>query len=303
MGEIQKSAHRVATNSFRPVEKLTVLLPLLCANEVGQQELLGFLSINFFETMPLASLTSRVLETLATRLGTYLHRSYFFSLSAQQLWLLECVREEQIATARLFKKAGGASTDDILETFVKNINQLMAQATQIPCFAIGYRRQNADQSDTLRFTAPHGFTNFTKLDIPIYTDHLSGSSLAALAVRLNRAITLTGGETKSGRVDFQSTIYVNEASGTLADSRLTDIGTGFTKLSDYYRPTGNGSYAALCYPIRMQDDVVGIIAVEVNRDTNWVWWTGFGSYLFYRLLANELAADFRLLGLNFHEND
>ena len=61
--------------------------------------------------------------------------------------------------------------------------------------------------------------------------------------------------------------------------------------------------AALCYPIRMQDDVVGIIAVEVNRDTNWVWWTGFGSYLFYRLLANELAADFRLLGLNFHEND
>lgn len=303
MGEIQKSAHRVATNSFRPVEKLTVLLPLLCANEVGQQELLGFLSINFFETMPLASLTSRVLETLATRLGTYLHRSSFFSLSAQQLWLLECVREEQIATARLFKKAGGASTDDILETFVKNINQLMAQATQIPCFAIGYRRQNADQSDTLRFTAPHGFTNFTKLDIPIYTDHLSGSSLAALAVRLNRAITLTGGETKSGRVDFQSTIYVNEASGTLADSRLTDIGTGFTKLSDYYRPTGNGSYAALCYPIRMQDDVVGIIAVEVNRDTNWVWWTGFGSYLFYRLLANELAADFRLLGLDFHEND
>ena len=48
-------------------------------------ELLGFLSVCFFEPMPFASLTSRVLETLASRLGTYLHRSSFFSLSAQQL--------------------------------------------------------------------------------------------------------------------------------------------------------------------------------------------------------------------------
>lgn len=301
MGEVQKSAHRVATNAFRPAEKLTVLLPLLSVNEVGQQELLGFLSINFFETMPLASLTSRVLETLASRLGTYLRRSSFFSLSAQQLWLLECVREEQTATARLFKNAGQDDGGDILDAFVKNINRLMAQSTQIPRFAVGYRRVGADGSDFLRFTSPHGFTNFGKLDIPIYADEAAGSSLAALAVRLNRAITLTGGETCGGRVDFRTTIYVNEDKGILADSRLTDIGEGFTKLSDYYKPTGNGSYAALCYPIRMQDDVVGIIAVEVDRDTNWVWWTGFGSYLFYRLLANELAADFRMLGLEFSE--
>lgn len=297
MGEIQKSAHRVATNAFRPAEKLTVLLPLLCPNEVGQRELLGFLSINFFETMPLASLTSRVLETLAMRLGTYLHRSSFFSLSAQQLWLLECVREEQVATARLFEKAGHEATDDVMRAFVKNVNQLMAHSTQIPCFAIGYRTVGADGSDILRFTSPHGFTSFESLDIPVYADDLTESSLAALAVRLNRAVMLTGGEQKAGHIDFQTTIYVNESLGTIVDSRLTDVDSSYRKLSDYYKPTGNGSYAALCYPIRMQDDIVGIIAVEVDRDTNWVWWTGFGSYLFYRLLANELAADFKLLGL------
>ena len=52
----------------------------------------------------------------------------------------------------------------------------------------------------------------------------------------------------------------------------------------------------------MQDEVVGVIAVEVDRDTNWIWWNGFGSYLFYRLLANELSSDFALLGLEPGDN-
>lgn len=302
MGEVTKSAHRVATNAFRPDEKLTVLLPLLCNNEVGEQELLGFLSINFFEPMPLASLTSRVLETLATRLGTYLHRSSFFSLSAQQLWLLECVREEQVATARLFKKAGKLPSDDAVQSFIKNVNTLVAQTTQIPCFAIGYRRTTPN-GDIMRITAPHGFTIFDDLDVPIYPDDPAQSSLAALAVRLNAVITLSGGETKDGRTDFQNSICVNEEKGILADSRLVDTSAPqWRKLSEYYKPTRDGNYATLCYPIRMQDEVIGVIAVEVDRDTNWIWWTGFGSYLFYRLLSNELAADFAMLGIDHSEN-
>lgn len=303
MGEIQKSAHRVATHSYRPNENVTVLLPLLCANEVGQQELLGFLSINFFETMPLASLTSRVLETLATRLGTYLHRSSFFSLSAQQLWLLECVREEQVSVSRLCKKAGDNQGDFALTTFIKNINHLVAQATQIPCFGIGYRTQNENGDDILRFTDPHGFTIFNNIDLPIYPDDPTQSSLSTLAIRLNRVITLAGGEVKDGHTAFQSEIYVNESQGVLADKRLEEsLGSNWRKLSEYYKPSREGSYAAICYPIRMKDEVVGVIAVEVDRDTNWVWWNGFGSYLFYRLLANELAADFSLLGLDVSEN-
>lgn len=301
MGEVQKSAHRVATNSFRPAEKLTILLPLLCTNEVGDQELLGFLSINFFEMMPLASLTSRVLETLASRLGTYLHRSSFFSLSAQQLWLLECVREEQIATSRLCRKAGDVKVCDALETFIRNVNQLVSRSTQIPCFAIGYRVSSPDGNDLLRFSSAYGFTHFENIDLPIYAESPAGSSLAALAVRLNRVITLTGGETIDGKTDFQNTIYVNESKGILADSRLERIDAQWRKLSDYYKPSREGSYATLCYPVRMQDEVVGVIAVEVDRDTNWVWWNGFGSYLFYRLLANELASDFSLLGLELPE--
>ncbi len=302
MGEIQKNAHRVATHSYRPKEKLTVLLPLLCANEVGDQELLGFLSINFFEPMPLSSLTSRVLETLATRLGTYLHRSSFFSLSAQQLWLLECVRENQVAVSRLFKNAGNKQSDAAIQSFIKEVNGLVAQSTHIPCFAIGYRAVDKNGNDILRFTDPHGFTIFNDIDLPIYAENPEESSLSSLAVRLNRVITLTGGELKNGHTAFQNEIYVNETKGILADGRLEDrLGSDWRKLSDYYKPSREGSYAAMCYPIRMKDEVVGVIALEVDRDTNWIWWTGFGSYLFYRLLSNELAADFSLLGLDVPE--
>lgn len=303
MGELQKSAHRVATNADRPLEKLTVLLPLLCANEVGERELLGFLSICFFETMPLASLTSRVLETLATRLGTYLHRSSFFSLSAQQLWLLECVREEQVSVSRLFKNAGHEQNDLALQTFIQNVNKLVANSTQIPCFAIGCR-VNTPNGDILRFTAPHGFTIFNDIDLPIYPEETANSSLATLCARLNAAITLTGGEIRDGELSFQNEIYVNESQGIICDGRLqAHEGSEWHKLSDYYKPSREGSYATLCYPIRMRDEVAGVIAVEVDRDTNWVWWNGFGSYLFYRLLANELAADFQMLGMEIVENE
>lgn len=297
MGEIQKSANRIATHANRPLENMTVLLPLLCANEVGASELLGFLSINFFEMMPLASLTSRVLETLATRLGTWLRRSSFFSLSAQQLWLLECVREEQLAVERLCKKANeNMPINDMLSRFIENVNNLIVDATHLPSFGIGYRTTNEAGDDILRFSAPKGFV-FKDLDLPIYNDEVKDSSLASLAVRLNRAIMLTGGDVQG---TFSSEIYVNEKSGILCDARMDpNLNEDWHRLSNYYKAAReNGSYAAICYPIRMKDEVVGIIAVEVDRDTDWIWWNGFGSYLFYRLLANELAADFSLIGLD-----
>ena len=297
MGEIQKSAHRIATHSHRPIENMTVLLPLLCSNEVGASELLGFLSINFFETMPLASLTSRVLETLATRLGTWLRRSSFFSLSAQQLWLLECVREEQLAVERLCNKADyKMPINDVLSRFIENVNNLIVDATHIPSFGIGYRTTNESGDDILRFSAPKGFV-FKDLDLQIYADEVKDSSLAALAVRLNRAIMLTGGDVEG---TFSSEIYVNEKRGILCDARMEpNLNEDWHRLSNYYKAAReNASYAAICYPIRMKDEVVGVIAVEVDRDTDWVWWNGFGSYLFYRLLANELAADFSLIGLD-----
>ncbi len=301
MGEIQKSAHRIATHAHRPDEKLTVLLPLLCANEVGESELLGFLSINFFEMMPLASLTSRVLETLATRLGTWLRRSSFFSLSAQQLWLLECVREEQLAAERLCGKVNAdMPVNDVLNHFISKVNRLIADSTHIPCFGIGYRTTNDDGEEILRFPELQGFSRFSNIDLPIYANEFQDSSLSALAVRLNRAITLTGGDNKNQNKTFNNEIYVNERLGILCDARMEpNLNEDWHRLSDYYKMGREGtSYAAICYPIRMKDEVVGVIAVEVDRDTNWVWWTGFGSYLFYRLLANELAADFSLIGLD-----
>ncbi|MCL2325664.1 MAG: hypothetical protein FWC40_04100 [Proteobacteria bacterium] len=299
MGELQKNAHRVATNAYRPKEKLTVLLPLLCVNEAGDSELFGFLSINFFETMPLASLTSRVLETLATRLGTYLRRSPFFSISAQQLWLLECVREEQLSLLRLCRQAGETSAmgSGLLESFIRNVNKLVAEAMRVPCFAVGYRTTDAQGEEILRFTGARGITRFGDIDLPIYSENVSHSSISALAVRLNRPMTLICGSDRDGTAVFDSEIYVNEARGLLCDARMSrPSGEGWRRLSDYYKPCREGSWATICYPIRLKDEVAGVMTVEVDCDTNWIGWTGFGSYLFYRLLANELAADFSLLG-------
>lgn len=305
MGEVQSEARRLSTHAYRPREKLTVLLPLLCENEIGDSELLGFLSINFTETMPLASLTSRVLETLAVRLGTYLHRSSFFSLSAQQLWLLECVREEQVSLQRLFRnaKTGGFDGVHAVESFARNVSKLLANSTKIPCVGIGFRTQDESGEDILRFVGPQGSTYFDDIDLPVFSDDVAHSSLSTLAVRLNRPITLTGGSLHDGATTFDCSIYVNEKLGTMRDKRMeSELDADWRPLSDYYKATREGSYAAISYPIRMRDDVIGVIAVEVDRDTNWIWWTGFGSYLFYRLLANELAADFNLLGLELPEN-
>ena len=300
LGESQKTAHRFATNSNRPAEQMTVLLPLLCDNELGSSELLGFLSINFFETMPLSSLTSRVLETLAKRLGTYLRRSSFFSLSAQQLWLLECVREEQLAVQRLCRNVVNKTDKDLfIRTFIGNVIKLVAQSTKVPCFAIGYKTLSDAGEEILRFVSPHGFTHFSDIDLPIHAVG-ANSSLSTLAVRLNRTITLTGGVLKDGQTVFDNEIYVNESRGIMVDRRVYagELNESWTRLGDYYKPSREGSYAAISYPIRMKDDVAGVILVEVDRDTDWIWWAGFGSYLFYRLLSNELSADFAMFGMD-----
>lgn len=300
MGETQEPVYRFSTSAKRPAEQLTVLLPLLAHSELGEQELMGFLSINFFEPMPLSSLTSRVLEALAQRLGAYLRRSSFFTLYAQQLWLIECVREEQLAVQRLYSNAKTqADLHTILGAFIKRINELIAKSTKAACFAVAYKALDATGDEVLRFVNPQGFTHFGDIDLPI---HSSGkcSSLSTLAVRLNRCITLSGGNADAR---FDSAIYVNEQSGELLDARVhpQEFSSPWCPLSDYFKASRQGSYAAIAYPIRMKDDVAGVIVVEVERDTDWLWWKGYGSYLFYRLLANEIAADFALLGLDIEE--
>ena len=209
------------------------------------------------------------------------------------------MREEQLATYRLFRNEQ-KDKNNILAHFITNVNKLVANTTKVPCFAIGYKTLNNNGEEILRFKSAHGFEAFNDIDLPIYTNSPQNSSIATLALRLNRAITLSGGTPENGETEFNNDLFVNEELGILVDSRIenTKINESWNKLSDYYKPGRQQSYASIAYPIRMDDDVVGTIVVEVDRDTDWLWWTGFGSYLFYRLLANELAADFALLGIN-----
>ncbi|MFW6058048.1 MAG: hypothetical protein ACOC9W_04250, partial [Persicimonas sp.] len=64
-----------------------------------------------------------------------------------------------------------------------------------------------------------------------------------------------------------------------------------------YKPARSSAYATLAYPISFNGDPLGVITVEVERETNWLWWTGFGAQLFWELLANELAYAFYAMGL------
>ena len=295
LGEASRVAPRFATQVRRPMEQMTALIPLLSRNEVGRNELLGFLSINYQAPLPMSALTSTILETLAMRLANFLRRSPMFSLSAQQLWLLEEVRQ-----AYHLAMAARDDKEARLRHFIGAANRAVATTTTVPCFAIGYVITDDQAQRHLRFVEPHGFTFFRDIDLPVDACQVQQSSIATLAVRLNRPLSLTGATTAVQDIPFQDHCWVNEKQRALLDARRVAPPTdtdAWLPLRDYYKASRDVSYATIAFPIRAGEEVLGVIAVEVDRDTDWLWWTGFGSYLFYRLLANEIAADLHLLGL------
>jgi hypothetical protein len=295
LGDEERSAPFFATRIARPTQEMTILLPLLANNEAGIQELLGFLSLNFRQPCPLAAGVSVLLEGLAARLARALRRSSLFSLSAHQLYLFERLREASLAVQSVPEQARLAS-------FIGDVNRRIAESTRIPCIAVGYVVREAAAEPLLRFVRPHGFTHFGDIDLPLSkVSDVHQTSVACLAVRLGRALALSGGRHRDGQTVFKNHLWVNEEAGLVVDSRRRDPQTASARgawrpLSEYYKPSRDQSYATLAFPILFDGEVLGVIAVEVDRDTQWLWWTGFGSSLFYRLLANELATTLRSLG-------
>jgi len=294
-GEPEAIAKRFATRVNRPVEAMTIMIPLLSQDEIGREEMLGFLVLNYRKPGPISHLTASCMESMARRLGGYLRQSTLFGLSARQLLLLDRVRGELVEATREGKEKP-------LESYIERVNSLIAASTPLPCFAVGHLEES-DHGALLRFAHPHGFTKFGAIALPVeLQDALEGSSVASLAVRLNRSVILAGGTSDDGVTLFNNEVYVNETLKRIVDARMVDpkdISSDgqWRHLSEYYKPSRESSYATLATPVSLGKKVYGVIAVEVDRQTDWLWWTGFGSQIFFRLLANELAVAFKMLGV------
>ena len=285
-GEPGAIASRFSTNAPRPLERMTVLLPLLAFNELEQRELLGFLSINYRDPGPISPLTSEVLISLAEHLARYLKRSSVFNLSARQLLLLNEVRNCYES-----KLQNQVLTSADLDATIGEINKRFIQSTGIPCFAIG-RVIEEQGRDVLRFANPQGFTHFDDIDLDIAAhEDIKESSVATLALRLGRPVVLVG--TPGPSHENHNQLLVNEAEKRLVDARRVTIAEAeqeqWRPLLDYYKPSRDQSYATLAYPIIFGSQSLGVIALEVDKNTDWRWWSGFASTVFYQLLANELA--------------
>ncbi len=133
-----------------------------------------------------------------------------------------------------------------------------------------------------------------RVDVP--AAQRTDSGVSSLAVRLNRTLVLAGGYGEGDDFGFKNSLFVHEESGRLEDVRrgkLADVGNEqWVALSDYYKPARQHAYATLAYPITFAGDVLGVLTIEVDKDTDWLWWTGFGGHLFWQLFASELASVF-----------
>ena len=288
-GEPEIRLRRFATRAERPLEGMTVLVPLLGHDEMGGAELFGFLSINYRQPVPISALTGRLIEQVAERLSQRLRRSSLFNLSAKQMLLIEGVR-------RICHEAleGAEDAQTRLHRFIDRASGFVVESTALPCFALGYL-VGAEDEAALRFVHPRGFTRFEAVDLPLHVEDARGSGIAALAARLGRPMVFSG-----GAAALKNSVYVNERTNAFADVRLVDPeglveADGWLPLSAYYKASRDQSYATLAYPIWFGQSLMGVIAVEVDRGTDWAWWTGFGSQVFYRLLANEFSVALRLL--------
>lgn len=286
----------------RSDESMYVLVPLL-AHEETETELLGFVGLVYKNPRELAASTRDILDELSQNLTSMLRYSPLYTLNARKLWILRQTRaalEEAIA--------GSDGEDARVESLIGEVTALIASHVDIPSFAIAYMRREQDEKGNerrfLRYADPHGWTHFEQLNLPVdvdYGEH-ADSGVSSLAVRINRPLVLAGGRGEGDQLAFKNYLFVDEANAMVIDARSPQAAgvadeTGWARLSDYYKPARSSSYATLAFPISFSGEPLGVISLEVERSTNWLWWTGFGARLFWNLLANELAYAFHALGV------
>ena len=281
--------HRVED---RPDEGMYVFVPLK-VTEANATELLGFLCLGYHDRAELSSSGGEILSNLGERLSSLLRYSPLYTLSARKLWILRRTRgltEEAMQSDE---------PDEALGELIDGVSSLIAHQGAVPSFAIGYLIREGDGEErSLRYVHPHGWTHYEDLTLPvdIPPDERPNSGVSALAVRLNRPLVLAGGHGEGEEQTFKNYLYVREQTRDVVDARRSDAEAidleEWTLLSDYYKPARWRAYATLAYPISFGDEVLGVLTIEVEKETDWVWWTGFGGQLFWEMLADELGTAF-----------
>ena len=281
----------------RPDESMIVLVPLL-AHEEGETELLGFVSLVFRNICELGASTGELLAELSNNLTALLRYSPLYTLNARKLWILQ-----QSRTALKEAIADPGAPRARLESLIGEVTSLIVGHVDVPSFAIAYMRDE-DGQRCLRYVHPHGWTHFEQLNLPVDVepDSRVDSGVSSLAVRINRPLVLAGGRGEGQSLAFKNYLYVDEDRARVVDARSSradavEEDTNWVRLSDYYKPARSSAYATLAYPIEFGGEPLGVLTIEVERDTNWLWWTGFGAQLFWDLLANELAYAFHAMGV------
>ncbi len=287
--------HAVAS---REDEAMYVLVPLV-ARDGEDVELLGFVCLTYRARAELSSGIGQLLAELGDHLGPLLRFSSLYALSARKLWILRRLRR---AAERAI--ADAPHTPDALDRLIGEASALIAGHVEVPSFAIGAITRGPDNSRQLRYVHPHGWTSCSKLDLPVDVpeSHRLDSGVSSLAVRLNRPLVLAGGHGAGDGLRFKNALCVHEATGRVIDARSVPRdqlpeSQGWARLSRYYKSIRPYTYATLAYPITFCDEPIGVVSIEVEKSTNWLWWTGFGGHLFWQLVASELATAFYALGV------
>lgn len=287
-------------------EQMMVLLPLI-VEESGESELLGFVCLAYREEMKLLASFSRLAMEMREQLAAALRYSPLYTLRARKLWILSQLRkvlEREVV-------ADGDGFEERHTRLIGKVSELLAREVEIPSFAIGYirRQKKEDGKRVLTYAHPHGWSQFQEvsLEVDVAREERIDSGVSALAVRLGRPLVLAGGHGQGEALEFRNYLYVCEENGRLLDARgvqaeavagvdLQDVhaaeAQGWVRLSRYYKPARESTYATLAFPITYAGTAFGVLTLEVEKDTDWLWWTGFGSKFFWELVVTDLAAAF-----------
>jgi len=272
-------------------------VPLVSRDE-SDEELLGFLHLAY-RTKPASSASMvEALEILSARLGHFLRHSPLYTLSARKMWIVSKVRA--ICEKAISEDAGAVERR---EAIVDRVTGLIEQFAGVPAFAIGHVERNSEGRRVLSYDLSFGWTDFDAIDllIDVESDAREDSGVSALAARLGRPLVLSGRRAMKDAQSFKNYLFVDEQTGRLVDARSPEgdealAGQGdWVKLSDYYKPARAEAYASIAVPIQFGGKMLGMVAVEVDRDTRWYWWSGYGGNLFWELIASDLGLAFRIL--------
>jgi hypothetical protein len=279
----------------RPKDASSIIAPLV-VEEDDEQELLGFLCLAFSGARGAPRSVDESIASLTERLAYTLRHSPLYTLSASKLRLIRGIRA--MCEAQVARDAPAAERR---EAIVSGAVALAREHTEVPAFSVGWIRRENDVRH-LVYEASYGWTDFQQIElvVDVEPDERVDSGVSALSVRLNRPLVLAGGQQTKQR-EFKNFLWVHEETGRIVDTRapggdVVEKESGWTRLGEYYKPARQGAYATVAHPITFDGHPLGVVAIEVDRDTDWYWWTGYGGQLLWELVASELAFAFWAIG-------